>query len=354
MENKNLYRKKIENSDISFNEKQKLLSNLGNIKDDYPIILNGYHISNKVGIKWNDYLKLLKNTNKYYHVYYMAKKSGGRRKITIPDQILMDIQYFIKNNILENIKIDESAFGFRKQKSILANATYHREGEKVLIMDIENFFPSIHKGRVYYVFNKICGYSREVSYDLTRLVTYNNGLPQGAPTSPIISNIVAYKLDLRLKGLSYVIGIKYSRYADDLTFSGAENKINDKLLYTVSNIIEDEGFKLNLKKIRFYGKNSTKIINGLVINNGYVTIQKRYIDKIKQELYYIRKFGLESHLNYVGFKNKHYAEHLKGKILYVYSIDKEKGKQLFSLYNELNIENKPNLVRGGFDEMPVL
>lgn len=339
MDKRSKYKLKIEKqSNISLEQKQVLISKLNNIKDGFPIVLNGYHFSNLVGIKWNEYLHILKETCNNYHVYYMAKKSGGRRKITIPSPVLMDIQYFIKDNILDNVKIDESAFGFVKNKSILENANYHREGQKVLNIDLENFFPSIHKGRVYYIFNKICGYSKDVSHDLTRLVTYNNGLPQGAPTSPIISNIVAYKLDLRLKGLCRRLEITYSRYADDLTFSGVVNKINDNLLSSVKKIIEEEGFNINVKKIRFYGKHRGKIVNGLVINNGRVTVQKKYIEKINQELYYIKKYGVESHREYVGFKNKFYDEHIKGKILFVYSVDKEKGKQLLELYNNLNLD----------------
>jgi RNA-directed DNA polymerase len=104
-------------------------------------------------------------------------------------------------------------------------------------------------------------------------------------------------------------------------------------------IINDEGFKLNPKKIRFYGKHRAKIVNGLIINEGKVTIQKKYIEKIKQELYYIDKYGIESHREHVGFKNNYYKDHLKGKILYVYSIDKEKGKQLFEIYNSVMIES---------------
>jgi RNA-directed DNA polymerase len=182
MEEKSKYMLKIEKSDISNTEKQELVSILNNIKEDFPVILNGYHLSNLVGVKWNDYLDLFKCSKKNYHIYYMAKKSGGRRQITIPNQVLMDIQYFIKINILDKIKIHNNAFGFVKNKSIYENAYHHRDGQKILNIDLENFFPSIHKGRVYYVFNKLCGYSKDVAHDLTRLVTYNNSLPQGAPT----------------------------------------------------------------------------------------------------------------------------------------------------------------------------
>ena len=207
--------------------------------------------------------------------------------------------------------------------------------EKILNIDLKDFFPSIHRNRVYYIFKYLCGYSNNVSFCLTNLVTYKNSLPQGAPTSPMLSNIVAYMMDIRFEKLAGKLDIKYTRYADDITFSGNKNRINNNLLVNVTNIINDCGFKINDKKTRFESKGSRQEVTGLVVNNDTVNVPKNYIKKIRQELYYIKKFGIKSHREKVGFKNKYYKDHLLGKILYVKSINNKKGMQLLRAFKSI-------------------
>jgi hypothetical protein len=216
------------------------------------------------------------------------------------------------------------------------NAEQHLYTEVVLNIDLKDFFPSIDSQRIYYIFNKICKYDKTLSYCLTRIVTYENRLPQGACTSPIISNIVAYKLDYRLFKLAQKNNIKYTRYADDITFSGNSNIITKKLYSLIKKIIEEEGFKVNERKVHFSSKSFRQEVTGLTINNNKVTVNSKYVKKIEQELYYIKKYGLENHIKYAEIKNGFYLEHLKGKIMFVWSIDKEKGNKLLLKFNDLN------------------
>lgn len=307
-------------------------------KNGFPIILNSYHLSNLSGIKWNVLRLLIDDNVSSYHRFYITKKDKiSKREILSPSKELSCVQKYIKESILDKVKLDNSCFGFVKAKNIKLNAECHLNSEVVLNIDLKDFFPSIDSRRIYYIFNKICGYDKSLSYCLTKLVTYRNMLPQGACTSPVISNIVAYKLDLRLSNLSKKVNVKYTRYADDITFSGAKAKITKKFYNYVKSIIEEEGFKVNEKKVHLSSKGYRQEVTGLIINNGKVSVNSKYIRKIRQELYYIKKYGLYNHIEQSNIKNGFYAEHLKGKILFVWSIDKEKGRKLLEEFNSLNL-----------------
>lgn len=329
--------KQIEESTLCAEEKVRLeQSVLYSNKVGVPVIINTYQLSNVLGIKWNELKKIINNSQKMYYDFNISKKTGGKRKISMPGEILKEIQGLIKEKILENIEISECANGFVENKSIITNANNHLNKEKILNIDLKDFFPSIHKNRVYYIFKNLCGYDNNVSFCLTQLVTYKNSLPQGAPTSPILSNIVAYMMDLRLEKLAEKLEIEYTRYADDITFSGEGKNINTRLLNYVKNIVEDCGFEINERKTRFAGKGRRQEVTGLIVNNDKINVPKEYIREIRQELYYIDKFGLKAHREKVGFENKYYREHLLGKILYVKSINELKGAELLKYYNNIN------------------
>lgn len=307
-------------------------------KNGFPIILNSYHLSNLCGVKWNVVKRLIDDNVCSYHKFYITKKDKvSKREILAPSEELSYVQKYIKESILEKVKLSNSCYGFVRTKNIKMNAEYHLNSEVILNIDLKDFFPTIDSRRIYYIFNKICGYDKSLSYCLTRLVTYRNCLPQGACTSPIISNIVSYKLDLRLSKLAKSNNVKYSRYADDITFSGDKKSITKKFYCFVKKIIEDEGFKVNEKKVHLSSKGFRQEVTGLIINNDKVSVDNKYIRKIRQELYYIKKFGVASHIEKSNIENSFYVEHLKGKILFVLSIDKEKGQTLLEEFNSLNL-----------------
>lgn len=314
-------------------------------KKGSSIILNSYHFSNLVGVKWENLKKIITNPDKFYHCFDISKKSGGKRKISVPNSELELCQEFIKNNILDKINISLSAEGFAPKKSIITNARNHLNKEMVLNVDLKDFFPSISSKKVFYVFNSICGYDNDLSYCLTKLVMYNGGLPQGACTSPILSNIVSFKLDIRLNRLAESLKISYSRYADDITFSGDSNKVNSKLLVLITKIINDCGYDINSTKTRFQSKYGKQEVTGLLVNNGRISVPRNYVKKIRQELYYIKRYGIDEHKKRTGIYNKFYREHLKGKIMFVYSINRDLGNKLLIEYNLIfdnNMSNKIN------------
>lgn len=333
------YRNYIENLPITKEEKERLLEKVKREEESkVPFIMNTYHLSNILGIKWNDFKIIISNSNKMYYDFSISKKSGGKRIISMPDKKLLIIQKRIQEKILNNIIVHENAYGFVRNKSIKDNAKIHLNKEMILNIDLKDFFPSIHRGRVYYIFNNICQYDNNTSYCLTKLTTYKNSLPQGAPTSPIISNIVAFMLDVRLSKIAESFKINYTRYADDITFSGIKGSINESLLNIVTNIIKECGFKINDKKTRFASYAGRQEVTGLIVNNTEINVPKNYIREIRQELYYIKKYGVKSHRNKVGFRNRYYKDHLLGKILFVKQINYEKGKKLLEDFLTINWE----------------
>lgn len=304
----------------------------------FPIILNSYHLSNLSGIKWKILKYLIDDNVSTYHKFYITKKDKvSKREILAPCKELAHVQKFIKEEILDKVIINDSSYGFVQGKNIKDNAEKHLNSEIILNIDLKDFFPTVDSRRIYYIFNKICKYDKSLSYCLTKLVTYRNMLPQGACTSPVISNIVSYKLDYRLLNLAKKKNLTYTRYADDITFSGSSNIINKKLYFCIKKIIEDEGFEVNDKKVHFSSKSFRQEVTGLIVNNNVVSVNSKYIKKIEQELYYIKKYGLDNHIQHSQIRNGFYVEHLKGKIMFVWSINKEKGEKLLLKFNELNL-----------------
>lgn len=207
-----------------------------------------------------------------YRAFSIRKKNGGKRIIHCPTDELKLVQRKIYEILLKPLPLSPFCHGFRGGFSTLSNATQHVDQQYVLNVDIKDFFPSITAARV-----------KELLMDnleldilhidfLTKLITLNGQLPQGAPTSPYIANLVCRKLDINLAELCQNVGASYTRYADDLTFSG--DPIVPRLVPTIIQIVKQEGFQVARKKIRVYGKANRQIVTGLVVNSGVVTVPR--------------------------------------------------------------------------------
>lgn len=239
---------------------------------------------------------------------------------------LKHIQRWILRNILENIEVHESCYGFTKKKSIYDNALLHVGKECVLNMDLKDFFPSITQKDVFYIFYQR-GYTKKVSYYLSKLLTKDAILPQGSPASPYISNIVAKHLDKRLNELAKRYKATYSRYADDITFSGTSNIKN--LIPIITRIIREEKFWVNEKKTRFSYYFQRQEVTGLIVNKK-VSVSKAYLREINKEIYYCKKYGVSSHLKKTDNHKSFFKEYIYGKAYFINMIDKEIGKKLIS------------------------
>jgi len=201
-----------------------------------------------------------------YQTYKLPKKSGGNRIITVPNNYLKSIQKSIYESILKTIPLHKAAKGFRQGYSIVDNAKIHVGKNIVVNVDIANFFPNTSNDLVWkalYTHLK-SRFSKNCIRLISELCCYKGGLPIGAPTSPVISNLVLKPSDVAFSKISKKFNIEYSRYADDLTFSGDENSI--KILPFVQDVLGQKGFQLDSKKTNIFRKGRRQCVTGLVVN----------------------------------------------------------------------------------------
>jgi RNA-directed DNA polymerase len=279
----------------------------------------------------------------HYVSFEIAKRSGGVRKLSAPHVRLAAVQRWIFDSILRAALVHEAAHGFVPGRSIITNAQVH-VGQNILVnADLENFFPSIHWTRIRKVFHCL-GYSpavatilallctecprRDVSYGgrIYHVATGPRGLPQGACTSPALSNLVAMRLDRRMTGLAAKFGINYTRYADDITISGGD-ELSRRLGYVMArlrHITGDEGFTINEKKTRVRRRQQAQVVTGLVVNDK-VSVSRNELRRLRSILHHAAKDGLESqnrlhHPNFRGY--------MTGMIAYVSATRPELAREM--------------------------
>jgi RNA-directed DNA polymerase len=254
-----------------------------------PPILSFTHLAEILGITPTVLREYTFRTQYFYSEFGIPKRSGGTRLISSPFVELALIQKWIAENIL--VTFDESivpgAVGYRKGHSILNHVLPHKDSSCLLKLDLKDFFPSISVRRVTLIFLSV-GYSIKVARTLAALVTKDGGLPQGACTSPQLSNIYMRDFDAEMADFCAKRGLIYTRYADDIVISGGES-----LLISVE-AIEEFFFRhhlvLNATKTRLYRRpNEVRFITGLILNSGIVRLPKAMRRQIRTEAYELAK-----------------------------------------------------------------
>lgn len=280
---------------------------------DLPVIYSLEHLSQLVGIDTNYLHSVAYLQERYYRDFNIQKKSGGSRKISEPLPNLKSVQRWILENILYRISPSPYAKGFVPGKSIKDNARFHRKQEMLLCLDAQNFFPSITTAKVNRFFLS-CGYSKKLCYFLTRICTLNGGLPQGAPTSPALSNLIFAPVDKKIAAYCSERKIRYTRYADDLTFSGrfsVGNLINQARTY-----LAEFNLNLNESKTRLMRRHERQEVTGVVVNEK-LQATRSLRRSIRQACYYIEKFGMDAHLAAIKERRANYKYHLIGQATFV-------------------------------------
>jgi len=222
--------------------------------------------------------------NRYYRAFEIQKKNGGRRVITAPRVFLKTIQRYILDCILSQIHPHSAAVGFRRGHNCGFGAHRHVGRRYVWNIDLADFFPTITKSQVFEVFRNI-GYPNAAALFLSGLCCLERRLPQGAPTSPALANLVAQPLDLKLTSIAESASIVYTRYADDMTFSSA-NLISAAFRGDVVYAIENHGFALNPTKTRLMGPAVRREVTGLTVNEK-VTIARHKRRKMRAYFHHI-------------------------------------------------------------------
>ena len=258
---------------------------------------------------------LSNNLDKHYRNIFIPKHDGSKRKLSIPDLILKRVQRSIADNILADYPISRYAMAYTKGSSVQKNASLHVGKQKILKLDVDGFFDHITYSRV-----KDCvfckeNYSEPIRILLTMLCYYKESLPQGAPTSPAITNIIMYDFDEKIGKYCEENNISYTRYCDDITFSG---DFDEKLVISfVKDELRELGLFLKSRKTAVIPKTKRQTVTGIVVNEK-IGLTKEYKNKIRQEIYYIKKYGIDGHLSKIGEPNKqHYLNSLKGRVAFV-------------------------------------
>lgn len=266
-----------------------------------------------------------------YKVFKIKKRNGKYRTIHEPNSTLKYIQRQILTNILNDMKISKYAKAYHKGIGLKDNAIEHTNKEMILKLDLENFFDNISFIDVYNTCFPIEYFPKSIGMLLTYLVTYEDHLTQGSPTSSYISNLVMRDFDEELGNYCHNIDVSYTRYSDDMTFSGNFNPTD--IIKKVNQLLKKTNLSLNKDKIHVISKNNKQIVTGIVVNKK-LSIDINYRKKIRQEIYYIKKYGLNSHLKHINYlsSKETYLNNLYGRILYVLQIDN--NNQEFNEYKK--------------------
>lgn len=259
--------------------------------------------------------KLTNRPKHYYRTFSIPKRLGGFRTIEAPTPLLKKIQHQILENFLEPHPVSRFAKAYKKRSSLKEMARFHVKQHMVVRIDLTDFFGSLKEASVFRFFRQQ-GYSEAVTVILTKLTTYKGALPQGAPTSPTLSNILMRKIDEKVGRYCSENKIRYTRYADDLVFSG--NFSIKRLLAKLHTALAPQQLRINNKKTRVMRRHSTQMVTGLVVNDK-LGIARDTRRKLKQELYYCEKFGVESHLVAINEKQRYlenYQKVLDGRLNY--------------------------------------
>ncbi len=297
----------------------------------------------------------------HYKRFYMAKKSGGKRLISAPMPQLKGAQYWVLENILNKVNIHEGAHGFRQGHSIVSNAQNHVGQDVVINFDFKDFFPTITFKRVKGCFVNL-GYSEQIATIFAALCTEPDvdevemdghtyyvakgprHLPQGAPTSPALTNIICYKLDARMAGMCKVLGFNYSRYADDMSFSASGDAVKDvgRLIWSVHQTAESEGFMIHPDKTRVMRKNQQQEVTGIVVNE-QLGIDRKELKKFRALLHQIRQTGMAGKTWGAG---KDLAASIWGYANFVAMVKPEKGAKLVAEVKQILGKQTPSKPAG--------
>lgn len=330
------------------------------INKDLPVLFSLPHLCLASTVSIKNTIEICYSSRiDYYKRFKVKKRRGGYRVIQTPSNELKYLQKWILKNILEKIPSHQCCKGFDKLSSIKKNAESHLNAECILKIDLLRFFDSINEKRVYGIFKSL-GYQKNLSVSLAKICTIKQNdtfyksfkknednllkyllfkdegiLPQGAPTSPKLANLILRNLDLRLYKLCSKKNVKYSRYADDLTFSGKKEDLVHlkKIIYK---IIYSENLFVNLGKTKFLVRGNSYFVTGLSVHNNEVKVIKRKKKEIEHHLYHCIKNGVMGHLNRSKIKNRNFKDWLYGNICFIFSIEQDLGQEYFNQFNKID------------------
>ena len=278
-----------------------------------------------------------------YHGFTVPKRSGGTRAITAPTRDLKRLQRAVYTTLLAPLAPHPAAHGFVPGRSVATNAAVHARASVLLKVDLADFFPTIHYRRVEGFFAAL-GAAPEVARTLAGLTTHRPRLPdgfvvmpgempQGAPTSPALANLLCRRLDARLTGLATRLGARYTRYADDLTFSwpeGATPPALGRATWWIDQICQQEGFAVHPKKTRVLRRAGRMMVTGVVVNDG-VSVPRETRRRLRAQLHDAARVGVAA----AARGREGFAEMLLGQASWVHAVQPALGARMLAAVRAL-------------------
>lgn len=237
----------------------------------------------------------LRGTDKYYKSFDLNKKNGGIRHINAPTGELLLIQRKISKILQASIKENNISHGFNVGKSIYSNANVHRNKRYVLNLDLEDFFDSVHFGRVrgFFIKNNSFKCTENIATILAQLTCYNGKLPQGAPSSPVLTNLICNIMDYHILKIAKKYKLNYTRYADDMTFSTNDKnflELYNQFMADIKAEVNKSGFKINNRKTRLQYQDSRQEVTGIIVNKS-LSVPNEYYKTTRAMAYSLYKNG---------------------------------------------------------------
>lgn len=338
---------------------------------DIPSILSLKHLSRRTKINYKELRNFVNRKNVHaYKKFSIWKRSGGKRFIYVPAPNLKHVQQWFNEYILKQIPVHQASHAFTVGNSIKKCALKHCGARWLIKLDIANFFESISEIQVFRLFRDL-GYQPLVSFEMARLCTLPTSwpskrdrykqwrvrkenqiisdysqellgyLPQGAATSPLISNLVMRTCDENLSNIAKKYKLTYTRYSDDLSFSTRSQDFcrSDarNITFEVYKVLSKAGYRAQDRKTKIIPPGSKKIILGLNVDGDLPRLQKEYKNRIRQHLYYIKKLGIDVHVSNRGFDSIWgFKCHLRGMIDYANMIEPDYAQESLQKFLEID------------------
>ncbi|HGS5086056.1 TPA: reverse transcriptase family protein [Vibrio parahaemolyticus] len=349
-----------------------------------PFVFSLNHICHITGASYPYLREIVRRNETPYRFHRIRKKSGGHRFLTVPNTELKVVQTWINKEILASQAPHFRCYSYHSKSSIFKCAEEHCSSKWLIKIDIENFFDSISEVMVYKVFRKL-GYKPLLAFELGRICTYQpthlrirntlkwrsfntnsaeypykrkgisffGRLPQGAPTSPMLSNLVFQEIDEELHSYASENGLVYTRYADDLTFSTIDRRFSReraiKFVRHVKKVLRAGNFSTNKSKLKIIPPGSRKVVLGLNIEGQKPLLSKGFKKRLEGHLRGIEKFGIPQHVEHRRFDTIFgMMSHINGLIGYAKQIDYNYGSSLQARFSTILTQN--GIVNENFQE----
>ena len=332
-----------------------------------PSLLTLRHLALRAEVPYATLRRLVSHDPEAYRSFVVRKRSGGFRLIHVPEPHLLKTQRWLAKHVLNKVPVHQRSFAFAPETSIVHCAAKHCGSQWLIKLDVRGFFGSISELQIYRIFRSL-NYQRLIAFELARLCTFapasspryelgnwrnwkdykieaysHHGqgyLPQGAPTSPMLSNLAMRELDEILMRIGLKYGLYYTRYSDDMTFSTRSKTFSrssaKELIGEVRESMMTAGLRLNGGKTTIVPPGSRKVVLGLLVDGTEPALPREFRSHLRQHLHYLEKFGPVAHAQTRNFDTvSGMRRHIRGLIDFANMVDGPYARQLLDRFERI-------------------